>query len=855
MYEKDPPLPGAPEGLTATSVNSTVTLTWLVAANGGVPDDFIIEAGSAPGLATLARFSTGTTATTYVADGVPNGLYFIRVRAVNAGGTSPPSAEARVRVGLGPPDPPSDLIAWPQESRVTLQWTAPSTGDPPTSYTVEAGSGPGLANLARISTGSAATLYFASGVPHGRYYLRVRGSNSAGEGSPSNEVAIDVNGPCTTLPNAPRDLRIVANSGGNVVIAWTSPRLAAVYQLQSYVLEVGSAPGRSDIERTDLVSTSTSYSRGGIGRGVYYARIRARNLCGLSEASNEIFVDVRVGIFAPVGSMRVPRVAPTMTRLNDGRVLVVGGLAEPPASGLDNPELYDPATRTWTPTLNQTVNRDGHTATLLQDGRVLVVSETADIFDPATNSWTPASPPATPRSRHAAALLSDGRVLIVGGMVWGGEFTSAEIYDPATDSWTPAGNLAVRRAGPTATRLADGRILVAGGMQYHWDRPSLVGDGDLRVSEIYDPSTGAWSTSGKMLRADTALQAILLPDGRVFTVDDQSSELFDPATETWSLCPPMLMSGYGLAVTLLFDGRVLVTGGRNLYGYQRFTEVFDPTTNTWSPFAPLVISRASHGAVVLANGDVLVAGGYTWRPTEYLASAELYQFPAPPIAPAEPTALPACDKQVQALPIVERMGISSRGKDMQMRCDRIPTMAIFACLASAALCQTAWAQPKTPTQAYLEHRARLASAKTLADILPGLSAEYRAMLESRPKADQPTWLARIKEVGVKDMRIVKETITGNRCVLEGTGIGSIGLPMKGTISLVKEGGVWKLDEEGWGSTGEPAKRESPHGPATSSGSMNVSRRLSNRPYLRITPHAMRSPALPDGSVFMSSALA
>jgi len=35
-------------------------------------------------------------------------------------------------------------------------------------------------------------------------------------------------------------------------------------------------------------------------------------------------------------------------------------------------------------------------------------------------------------------------------------------------------------------------------------------------------------------------------------------------------------------------------------------------------------------------------------------------------------------------------------------------------------------------------------ASSLSDVLPYLPAEYRGMLEARPKKDHPEWLARLK---------------------------------------------------------------------------------------------------------------
>ena len=57
---------------TAVVNNQTVTLTWSQPP-GEVVQSYEIEAGSAPGLANLARISTGSSATSFMTPGVPAG--------------------------------------------------------------------------------------------------------------------------------------------------------------------------------------------------------------------------------------------------------------------------------------------------------------------------------------------------------------------------------------------------------------------------------------------------------------------------------------------------------------------------------------------------------------------------------------------------------------------------------------------------------------------------------------------------------------------------------------------------------------------------------------------------------------
>jgi len=76
-----------------------------------------------------------------------------------------------------------------------------------------------------------------------------------------------------------------SQSGAFVVLVW-----AGVAGAGEYVIEVGSASGMSNLLVTSLGAT-TSISASA-PPGTYYARIRAKNGCGLGAASNEIVVTV-----------------------------------------------------------------------------------------------------------------------------------------------------------------------------------------------------------------------------------------------------------------------------------------------------------------------------------------------------------------------------------------------------------------------------------------------------------------------------------------------------------------------------------------------------------------------------------
>jgi N-acetylneuraminic acid mutarotase len=337
-----------------------------------------------------------------------------------------------------------------------------------------------------------------------------------------------------------------------------------------------------------------------------------------------------LGTWSSAASLATARYSHTATLLQNGQVLVAGGLS-PTFAPLASAELYDPASDTWTAAASMASARSAQTATLLQNGMVLVVGgnhgptplASAELYNPTTDTWSSAGSLTDARGYHTATLLNNGKVLIAGGFGNNGALASAELYDPATNTWSSAGNMLTERTYQAATLLPDGRVLVVGGR----NNDNL----HLPSAEIYDPTTNRWSSAASMAVGREYETASLLSNGKVLVAGGRdannaalsSAELYDPASNTWSAAGTMTTARFLQTATVLTDGTVLVAGG-STPSADASSEIYTPATNTWSTGGSMTTPRTSHTATLLSNGAVLVTGGYNDSTASSLTGAELF---------------------------------------------------------------------------------------------------------------------------------------------------------------------------------------------------------------------------------------
>jgi uncharacterized protein YjbI with pentapeptide repeats len=254
--------PGSPTGVTATSGNQQLALSWTAPVNdGGSPITGYVVAGSYGNVAAACQ----STATSCMVSSLKNGhVYRVRILADNANGKGPYSATIDALVGL--PDPPM-VTATSGNGSAVVSWTPTADGIATTRYTVTAS--PGGATCATTSTSCQIT-GLTNGTP---YTFSVVAADRYGTGPAGVATATPA-----TVPGPPLD---VAGTAGNtsVSVGWAPPTDDGGSPVTGYTATA--SPGG-----TSCASASTSCTIAGLVNGdPYTVTVTATNAAGTGAPS------------------------------------------------------------------------------------------------------------------------------------------------------------------------------------------------------------------------------------------------------------------------------------------------------------------------------------------------------------------------------------------------------------------------------------------------------------------------------------------------------------------------------------------------------------------------------------------
>ena len=283
------PPPSAPRNLSGSVTGTTVSFKWNSSLTGGAVKDYILEAGAASGQSTYS-VPMGLV-TSFSIPNVGAGRFYVRVRATNDNGSSPPSNEVVTSVGcLERPGPMSGLKATSKAGLVRLTWVDPD-GCSGTTYQIGIGT---IGSATDVQTFNAPATTTTTLLPQGSYYARVTATSDAGV-STSTEARFSVTGSECAVPSFRTNLKSEV-AGRNVSLLW-SPRDPDTAESDdailavSYILEAGSARGGADLGAAPVGRDKSLQIS--VPPGVYFVRIRPTNACGAGLPSNEVRVQVR----------------------------------------------------------------------------------------------------------------------------------------------------------------------------------------------------------------------------------------------------------------------------------------------------------------------------------------------------------------------------------------------------------------------------------------------------------------------------------------------------------------------------------------------------------------------------------
>ena len=223
--------------------------------------------------------------------------------------------------------------------------------------------------------------------------------------------------------------------------------------------------------------------------------------------------------------MKKERWYPSLTELSDGRYVAISGNDTTNTHWADTPEVYDPATNTWTllpgistPQVHETEYPFSY---LIPNGKIFTIGPAEDnsfMLDANAQTWV-ATGGASGVKNGSSVMYLPGKVLYSGGGAnvdaAGPSAKTARVIDltATTPTWQAVPAMNSARVYHTLTMLADGTVLAVGGAA-NTDQ-HIITTGELSM-EIWNPTTQVWTAGPSMTSSrNYHSTALMMPDGRV----------------------------------------------------------------------------------------------------------------------------------------------------------------------------------------------------------------------------------------------------------------------------------------------------------------------------------------------------
>jgi hypothetical protein len=297
------------------------------------------------------------------------------------------------------------------------------------------------------------------------------------------------------------------------------------------------------------------------------------------------------------------RTYPALVKLDDGRVLILGGWESSTGNAVVEVEIFDPKTGQTSAAGRLLDPLSGPTPTRLPDGRILIVGDgpngtsSAEVFDPSSGSFGAASE-ATQRSVSsyhplAAVGLADGQLLMTDAV------DSIRMLDAAAGVLGP--RIPVCEPPQSAVAIDASRILVGCG-----DAAAMVTDLTNSTSEPTE------FTFDRAIRLDSRRIALVSGSWH-FGDGGHGSPVLDRITAIYDVIAGMqpVADGTGIGETVVVVGDRLLAFGGTTSGGNRSAASVSIDTRSWASteVGQMLAPRAGASAIALRDGRVLIVGG------------------------------------------------------------------------------------------------------------------------------------------------------------------------------------------------------------------------------------------------------